>query len=283
MSAPIKTLTGLQNLPNLRELRADWNALESIDLSGCTNLEYADVSDCDNIDTQDPSLTQIDVTGCTSLIELRADDSDFSQNGIASIIGLAGLPALSFIDLDDCNLSGTVDLSGIPNLADIDLSYNAGLTGLNIISSQPITGLGVQGCGLTQNAVDGILVVLNANGLSNGGANFGDGTNASPSVNSDPLFTQFNSKNWALNFNYPISVQWDLTASSDPAAACAANDPMTSYSVTHYTASGTLTQGNIFYGNMLLTQYASDGLWYSDGSIRFQTISGVIQTPVACV
>jgi hypothetical protein len=284
MSAPIKTLTGLQNLPNLRELRADWNALESIDLSGCTNLEWIDISDCDLTDgSGNPSLTQVNITGCTSLIELRVDDSDFSQNGIGSIIGLAGASSLVAVDLDQCGISGAVDLSSLSSLETLDLSGNTGITSVSISISKPILNLYLGGCALTQSAVNSIVTQLAASTIISGYLDVSSGTNASPSVAASAALATLDSKSWGQSYNYPISVQWDLTASSDPAAACAANDPMTSYSVTHYTASGTLTQGNIFYGNMLLTQYASDGLWYSDGSIRFQTVSGVIQTPVACV
>lgn len=281
MSAPIKTLTGLQNLPNLRELRADWNALESIDLSGCTNLEWIDISDCDLTDgSGNPSLTQVNITGCTSLIELRVDDSDFSQNGIGSIIGLAGASSLVAVDLDQCGISGAVDLSSLSSLETLDLSGNTGITSVSISSSQPILNLYLGGCALTQSAVNSIVTQLAASTIISGYLDLSSGTNASPSVAVNAALATLDSKSWGQNYNYPASSLWNITANADPAVACS-GDPMSGASL--YTASGTLTQGNILYENALLTSYAQDNIWYSDGSIRFQTVSGVIQTPVACV
>ena len=45
MAAVITSITGLQNLPNLTNFNADFNGLQSVNLSGLTSLIYADISD----------------------------------------------------------------------------------------------------------------------------------------------------------------------------------------------------------------------------------------------
>lgn len=281
MGAPIKSITGLQNLPSLQNFNADYNALESVDFSGLTQLEYIDISDCDLTDgSNNPSLTQVNITGCTSLIQLRVDDSNFSQNGIGSIIGLASASSLVTLDVDQCGISGAVDMTSLTSIETLDLYGNTGITSVTISSSQPILNLYLSGCALTQSAVNSIVTQLAASAISNGYLSLDSGTNASPSIAVNAALATLDSKSWSQMYNYPPSSLWNITASADPGVACS-GDPMSSASL--YTASGTLTQGNILYENALLTSYAQDNIWYSDGSIRFQTVSGVIQTLVACV
>jgi len=179
--APIKSISRLQTLANLQEFRADYNALESIDFSGLINLTYIDISDCDLVGTSTPSLTSINLSGCTSLEELRMDDSDFS----GGFPNLSGLNSLFYFDADQCGIVGTVDLSGLPSLNGFDLNGNSQLTRV-IISSSQLLGDGwsiyLYDCGLTQTAVDNILVALSTNGILNGSIEMDGGTNATPSA-----------------------------------------------------------------------------------------------------
>jgi hypothetical protein len=77
-------------------------------------------------------------------------------------------------------------LSGLPALRRITLYSNADLTSVTISSSQPLgeggDTLDFSACGLTEAAVDGILVALSENGVSNGNVNLAGGTNAAPSA-----------------------------------------------------------------------------------------------------
>lgn len=201
MAASIVSITGLQNLPNLQGFYADWNGLQSVNLSGLTNLAFVDISDCDVPGTSIPSLTTVNLTGCTSLQQLRLDDSEFS----GGIPNLSGLTSLSLIDFDQSGVSGVVDLTGLPALADLDFSGNTALTSIIIADTQPIIDFNAFNCGLTETAVDDILVVLSNNGLSNGYVALDGGTNAIPSVTGLAAKTALEGNGWAVNTNVPIT------------------------------------------------------------------------------
>jgi len=180
--AGISSITGLQSLSNLQEFRADDNYLVSVDLSGLSNLTYVEIGDNFIVGTSTPSLTTVNLSGCTALEELRLDDSDFS----GGIPDLTGLNNLKFLDVDESDISGSVDISFLPSLDDFDFSKNSNLTELIISSSQP---LGLNGqylnatdCGLTQASVDAILVALSLNGITGATIDLQGGTNATPSA-----------------------------------------------------------------------------------------------------
>lgn len=179
--APIKSITGLQNLSNLQEFRADWNALESIDFSGLTNLTYVDISDCNLVGTSTNSLTSVNLSGCYNLTDLRVDDSDFSA-GFPNLIGLVNL---TYFDADQSGITGTLDLSYLPALAGFDLSGNEVLTEVIISDTQSLGGaqsIYLDGCALTEEAVDNILIALSTNGVFGGYIDLSGGTNAVPSA-----------------------------------------------------------------------------------------------------
>jgi len=50
MATVITSITGLQNLTNLLTFNADWNSLQTVNLSGLTQLTNVDISDCDTLD-----------------------------------------------------------------------------------------------------------------------------------------------------------------------------------------------------------------------------------------
>ena len=197
MAAVITSITGLQNLPNLNNFRADFNGLQSVNLSGLTNLLYVDISDNDIPGTFTSSLTSVNLTGCTALLELRLDDSDFS----AGIPSLTGLTNLSLIDFDQCNISGVVDLSGLPALTDLDFFGNAALTSIIIADTQPIIELFASSCALTETAVDDILVVLSNNGVTGGDVELNGGTSAIPSATGDAAKLVLEGNGWSVFVN----------------------------------------------------------------------------------
>lgn len=200
--AAITTITGLQNLTNLDYLRLDGgnNGCETIDVSGLTLLTYLDVTDMDIPDTSDPSLKYLNVEGCTSLISLYIDDSDFSEG----FPDLSSAVALEYFDADQCNISGSLDLSNLPSLKGFDLSGNTGLTSVTLSSSQPLgDGRSVElgSCALTETAVDNILVALAANAVDNGYVNLTGGTNAIPGATGLTAKTTLEGKGWTVGVN----------------------------------------------------------------------------------
>ena len=178
MAAVITTITGLQNLVNLNIFSADYNGLQSVDLSGLTNLLEVDISRNNIPGSPSKSLNSVNLAGCTALQELRLNDSNFSE-GIPS---LAGLTSLSLIDFDECNIIGVVDLTGLPALTTLDLNGNSALTSIIIAEAQPIIQFDGYECALTETAVDNILIELNSNGVINGSLYLDGGANAAPSA-----------------------------------------------------------------------------------------------------
>ena len=197
MAAVITSITGLQNLTGLTRFNADFNGLQSVNLSNLLNLENVDISDCDIPGTSTPSLTSVNLSGSTALEFLRLDDSDFS----GGIPNLSGLTSLIVVDFDQCGISGILDFSGFPAMTDIDVFGNAGITSVIISSAQPITFFNGADCGLTETAVDDILVALDDNGYPSGAVYLDGGTNAIPSATGLAAKTSLEGKAWTVQVN----------------------------------------------------------------------------------
>ena len=146
---------------------------------------------------------------------LYLDDSDFS----GGTPNLTGLNSLKFIDLDDCEITGSVDISFLPALDDFDFSQNPGLTGLIISSSQPLgfdnQYLNANNCGLTEASVDAILVALSTNGIEGGEVDLADGTNAAPSSTGLAAKTLLEENGWTVNVNSAPPGYVGIAASTD--------------------------------------------------------------------
>lgn len=216
MAAVITSITGLQNLPELRVFSADYSGLESVNLSGLTNLVDVDISDCDFPGDNTSSLTSVNLSGCTALEELRLDDSNFS----GGIPNLSGLDSLIYMDFDQCGITGSVDISNHPVLEGFDFSGNTGLTELIISDTQPLGGNGyellIYNCALTQTAVDNILVALSESAVENGYVDLSSGNNASPSQVGIDAANVLSDKSWSFDYNvtpinYTVSNQSSLT------------------------------------------------------------------------
>lgn len=197
MAAVITSITGLQNLPNLEIFNADFHGLVSVNLSNLPNLINVDISDCDIPGTSTSSLTSVNLSSSTSVIELRLDDSNFS----AGVPNISTLTSLQILDLDQCNISGILDLSGFPAIYDIDVNGNTGLTSVIISDTQPINEFNASNCNLTETAVDDILVVLSNNGVLNGTAYLYGGTNAIPSVTGLAAIAVLEGNGWVVIVN----------------------------------------------------------------------------------
>jgi hypothetical protein len=213
----ITSIIGLQNLTNLTNFEADYNGLTSVNLSNLPNLVDVDISDQNLLGTGPNSLTSVNLSGSTAIEELRLDDSNFS----AGIPDISNLEALRILDLDQCNITGSIDVSNFSSLERIDVGGNSELTEVIISSSQPIgadeSEVLFSNCALTQTAVDNILVALSENEVTGTYLDISGGTNASPSqVGVDAINVLVEDKNWSLDYNvtatnYTVSNTSSLT------------------------------------------------------------------------
>jgi len=207
MAAVITSITGLQNLPNLRDFNADWNSLTTVNLSGLANLLYVDISDNYILDASgDSSLTSVNLSGCTALEELRLDDSDFS----AGIPSLAGLTSLTNLDLDQCLITGALDLSMLSALESFDLSNNTGLTSVTLPASN-INDANLYGTALLPAVVNTILQQLDANGVINGYVSMEDGTSAAATGAGITAIYSLEAKGWQVYTNAPTTTTTTTT------------------------------------------------------------------------
>jgi hypothetical protein len=283
MGAGLTSITGLQNLTNLQDFRADWSFLTSIDLSGLSNLTYVDVSDQDAVDGGAACLASINLTGCTSLQSLYIDDNDFS----AGFPDLSDCTSLRYFDFDQSNLVGSVDLSNLPALEGFDMNGNTELTEVIISRTQPLSDNGTEillnNCALTQTAVDNILLELASGSISNGYIQLNQGTNATPGqIGRESLFV-LDSRTWSFTVtdgnHTMLTVAYELLETN----ICASTN-----TINRYIVSGSAVEvGNKLYQNSDAWNPAIDG-WYridGDGSVKFQVSGsqGEIISTAPCV
>jgi hypothetical protein len=265
-SADVTEARGLQNLINLTNLEIDNNALTSIDVSGMSNLTRLDVSDC-----VAKSLTSINVTGCTSLQTLYVDDNNFSSG----FPDLSDCTALVNIDFDQCDLTGSVDISNLPALEYPDFSGNTQLTEIIISRTQPLGADANEilfgNCALTQTSVDNILLELASGSVSNGYISINNGTNAAPGeVGRESLFV-LDSRGWSFTVTNGNHTSLDVAYELLQTNICASTN-----TVNRYIVSGSAVEvGNKLYQNSDAWNPAPAG-WYridGDGSVKFE-VSG---------
>ena len=277
MGATITSFTGLQNLTNIQEFKADFNSLTSIDLSGMSTLTEVDLSDNDLPDSSTNSLSSVNLSGCTSLEFLYLDDNDFS----AGFPDLSDCNSLKVIDFDQCNLVGSVDISNLPALEQFDFNGNLGLTELIISSAQPLGDnereLLVDDCALTQTAVDNILVALASGSISNGYVQLNNddedfpGTNATPGEAGRESLLILSDRGWSFDVVDGNHTMLTLAFEALEADICASTNTGTYYIADE----SSIAVGNKLYTNSDAWNPADAG-WYrldGDGSIKFE-VSG---------
>jgi hypothetical protein len=274
MGATITSFTGLQNLTNIEQFRADYNSLTSIDLSGMSTLTIVDLSDNDLPGSSTNSPVSVNLSGCTSLESLYLDDNDLS----AGFPDLSDCTSLSYIDFDQCGIVGSVDISNLPLLEYIDFGSNLGLTELIISRNQPIGDNGMEvtlnDCAFSQTAVDNILLELASGSVSNGYIdidNNNDGTNATPGEAGRESLFVLNSRGWSFDV-----VNGNHTALTVAKELLEADICASTYTITQYIVSGSAIEvGNKLYQNSGAWMPAEPS-WYrldGDGSIKFE-VSG---------
>jgi Leucine-rich repeat (LRR) protein len=282
MGATITSFTGLQNLTNIERFKADYNSLTSINLSGMSTLIEVDLSDNDLPDSSTNSLSSVNLSGCTSLESLYLDDNDFS----AGLPNLSDCTSLELIDFDQCNLVGSVDISNLPALEQFDFNGNLGLTELIISSTQPLGSNGrellADDCALTQTAVDNILVALASGSVSGGYIQLDndndEGTNATPGEAGRESLFILNSRGWSFDVTNGNHTMFTMAYEAVSGSVCASVN-LGSY----YIVSGSNLQvGNKLYQNSDAWNPAANG-FYATGSVYYQVSgSGLIIATGSC-
>jgi hypothetical protein len=211
MSARITSITGLQNLTGLVNFYADWNSLTSVNLSNLTNLIEVDVSDQNDIVTDENSLTSVNLTGSTAIEELRLDDSNFSA-GMPDISGLTN--SLRILDMDQCQLSGVIDLSQFSALTSIDFGGNINITSVTLPEAN-LDNVDFANNALTATAVDYTLQWLAGSSVENGTVDLEGGTNAIPTENSAAARAILQDRGWNVYVNQAPPGYVGIAASSD--------------------------------------------------------------------
>jgi hypothetical protein len=274
MGATVTSFTGLQNLTNIERFKADFNSLTSVDLSGMSTLIEVDLSDNDLPDSGTNSLSSVNLNGCTSLQFLYLDDNDFSTG----FPDLSDCTSLAYMDFDQCNLVGSVDISNLPVLLSFDFNGNLGLTEMIISKNQPLGDEGellANNCALTQTAVDNMLVELASGSISNGYISLDNpddvGTNATPGEAGRESLFVLNSRGWSFDV-----VNGNHTALTVAKELLEADICASTYTITQYIVSGSAIEvGNKLYQNSGAWMPAEPS-WYrldGDGSIKFE-VSG---------
>jgi hypothetical protein len=286
MSTNIKTITGLQNLPNLQTFEADYTSLVTVDFSGLTHLTNIDISDCFDGDTSDDTLTSFNVTGCTALEELLVDDSNFS----AGFPDLSSCTSLQYFDADQCNLEGSLDLSKIPALRGFDLSDNSDLTEVIISSTQPLgngRSVSLGGCeSLTQTALDNILQQLSSGSISNGYVNFGNTTIPSLNRGVSAFRTLVVDKGWDYDKDGYSESRTATELYETAGEACTALGNNETGNLYVYTGTNIEVGNYVFYDANLLYPVSGSGFIAiaGDGSWSYQISgsNGLIVSQSAC-
>jgi hypothetical protein len=277
MGAALTSITGLQNLTNLQRFVADENNLTSVNLSGLSNLNHVDVGDNELPGTSTKSLTSINLSGCTSLTYLRLDDCDFS----AGFPDLSDCTSLTYIDFDQCGLVGSVDITNLTVLEDLDFQGNTELTELIISSTQPLGAdnkeIYINDCALTQTAVDNILVALASGSIEGGDLYIGNtneefpGTNAAPGAAGREALLILSDREWSFDVVDGNHTMLTLAFEALEADICASANTGTYYIADE----SSIAVGNKLYTNQDAWNPADAG-WYrldGDGSIKFE-VSG---------
>jgi hypothetical protein len=198
MPAIITSVTGLQDFINLDSFSADYNGLTTVDLSELPNLQYVDVSDNNIVFT---GLSSVNLTNSTSILELRLNDNNFSENGLASIVGLSQLTALEVLNIDDCELSGSLDISGLPSLITVNVGDNPNVTEIVIVNTQPIGNFLGSDCSLNETAVNNVLVTLSENGVTGGNVYLEGESMAIPGESGLTAKTVLENNGWGVYVN----------------------------------------------------------------------------------
>ena len=176
-----------------------------------TTLNNLDVSDCFIPGSGGThSLTSVNLTGCTSLQQLRLDDSDFS----AGIPDMSGLTNLIYFDMDQCEISGEVVIPAeLTALSGFDLSGNA-ITSITLPEAL-LSNVQLYDNSLTEEAVDNVLLWLDDSGVEGGYVDITGEGNSAPSSAGRAAKANLEGKGWDVNVNSAPGGRVGIAASTD--------------------------------------------------------------------
>ncbi|WP_298513471.1 hypothetical protein [uncultured Kordia sp.] len=152
----IADLTGIEDFPRLRLLRAKDNNITTLDLSANTLLV--------NIDLEDNSITSINLNGLTSLIDLQLENNnlstiDVSTNTALEVLTLDNNSNLASLDITTNTSLRALMASGCTNLEIITFgnstflatieANNSGLTSINVSSLTRLRNIFLNNTSLT--------------------------------------------------------------------------------------------------------------------------------------
>jgi len=266
MPASIVSIKGLQNFTNLINFYANYNSLQSVNLSSLTNLSYVSINNNDIPGSSTNSLTSVNLSGCTSLLGLDLTNSDFSE-GIPSLSGLINLDTIYF---SDCSISGVVDLSNLSTLTYLSFSGNTALTSIVISDTQLIDYFYALDCALTETAVNNILQSLDNSGVTNGIINLSGGTSAVPTGAGLTARTNLIAKGWSVTTNFPV---YSFSVRRNNTGPCSSSSVTTIYS-----NSSVLESGISVYNDPYLTSPIQFGAYICDcaNNISYRSFEGVL-------
>lgn len=178
-------LTGDQNL---RKVYGNGATLDSLTLTDCTAITEIYLNSL-------VSLTSFAFGGCAALQLIELDG--FTLNGLT----IPDLPALTDFALSNSANLTTLTMGASPLLLNLTAQSNALLTSFGIGGCTGVTSLYLDGCALTEGAVDAILAALDTNGLSNGEVDLSGGTNAIPSAAGLASKASLEGKGWTVTVN----------------------------------------------------------------------------------
>ena len=134
------TITGSTAITNFQ---ASGEALETLDLTGCTELTYVYAYDKAN-------LTMLKLDGCSKLTSVSV-----YNNPKFTTFSASGLDVLESLSLNNCDLT-SVSLSNMPSLKGLYVYDNANLTTLDVSQLTNLESLSAYRTGLTSIDVSGL-------------------------------------------------------------------------------------------------------------------------------
>lgn len=168
LAGDILSVSGLQGAfagGNIEEVDADGTSISVLDVSGLP-IESLYALNC-------PNLANLNVSGCTSLIDTQIFGDAF----------------------------GTLDFSGCTSLQYADISNNSNLTVLSIFDCTSLINLEAGGCAFDLNSVNLALIILDGAGLTNGYIDISGGTSAAPTGPGAIAKTSLQGKGWFVGTN----------------------------------------------------------------------------------
>lgn len=200
------------------QVNAGQIAFTSMSFAGCTALDALYVSDY-----IEDAMT-LDVSNCPSLRFLYAaysggmgpvgsfgaqdlhlstllQEIDFNSSGVTSL-NISGLTVLAFLTLANNPGLGSLNFSSCTAIEGLDISDCSTLTTLTLpATANSLTNFSASGAALNVTAVNAMLALCDASGLSNGSFDTSGGTNAAPTGAGLTHKTSLLGKGWFVGTN----------------------------------------------------------------------------------